>query len=134
MKVHFIFFLFCVYLLSPVQGQAQMVYVSGFVKNHASGKMKGNVSVFESVSGIGTITNSDGYYRLLLNPGLQKLEISSPGFITYSSTFTLRADTIISVELVPLSFSPEKPVGEEALDVESYFASKLTREPANKAK
>lgn len=123
MKAHFIFFLFCTYLFLPSLGQAQLISVSGFVKSQPTGKAKGNASVFESVSGVGTITNSEGYYRLLLNPGQQKLEISSSGFDSYSSTFKLVNDTVISVELVPLNFSQEKSDGTKILNFEQYAAS-----------
>ncbi len=123
MKAHLIFFLFCINLILPFQGQAQLISVSGFVKSQQTGKAKGNASVFESVSGVGTITNSEGYYRLLLNQGQQKLEISSSGFDSYSSTFKLVNDTIISVELAPHNLSQEKTEGTKVLKFEPYAAS-----------
>jgi hypothetical protein len=134
MKAQFIFFLFCIFLFLPSQGQAQLISVSGFVKNQSTGKAKGNATVFESVSGIGTITNSEGYYRLLLNPGQQKLEISSAGFDKYSSTFKLVNDTIISVELVSLNLSQEKTDAAKVLNHEPYTASGTGKDIGNKTK
>ncbi len=101
MKANFLLILFCFAFLIPHQGKAQYLSISGFVKNHFNGEVKKNATVYESISGIGTITNSEGYYRLLLTGGRQNLEISSPGFKTYASKFNLINDTIVSVELIP---------------------------------
>lgn len=134
MKTHLIFFLFCLYLLLPSRGLAQLITVSGFVKSQSTGEVKGNASVFESVSGVGTITNSDGYYRLLLNPGQQKLEISSAGFNSYASNFKLVADTVISVELVPYNLPQEKSDRTAELNFAPYAASDTGKAVGNRKK
>lgn len=94
----------------PQPAQGQLLSVSGQVKNFISGQVVANATVYESVSGIGTITNSEGYYRLLLNRGQQNLRISSNGYEIYNSSFTLVADTIISVELKPQNLTDTKIV------------------------
>lgn len=94
----------------PKPAQGQLLSVSGQVKNFISGQVVANATVYESVSGIGTITNSEGYYRLLLNRGQQNLRISSNGYEIYNSSFTLVADTIISVELKPQNLTDTKIV------------------------
>jgi hypothetical protein len=104
MSAHVVFYLILTIAMLPLTGQAQLLSVTGYVKNQSTGEAKRNAAIFEKNSGIGTITNSDGYYRLLLNPGQRNLEISSAGFNSYSATFNLKSDTIISVELMPMGF------------------------------
>jgi hypothetical protein len=97
-------FLFGVLILLPHPGTAQMISVSGYVKNYVSDKAIENASIYETFSGIGTISNSNGYYHLLLKPGKQHLDVSYTGFEKYSKEFQLTGDTIISVQLIPENF------------------------------
>ncbi|SHF20904.1 CarboxypepD_reg-like domain-containing protein [Mariniphaga anaerophila] len=85
--------------------KAQLVSVSGYVKNYITDKPVENAAVYEAHSGIGTITNSDGYYRLWLKKGEQELKISNAGFEDSAPTFLTASDTIVSVNLKPRSFS-----------------------------
>ena len=91
-------------LIVPEYGQAQLIAVSGYVKNFVSDKVLENVSVYENESGIGTISNNDGYYKLLLKPGKQYLKISSHDFEDFSAKFELKVDTIITVRLKPNNY------------------------------
>lgn len=91
-------------LVVPEYGQAQLLSVSGYVKNFVSEKVIENVSVYENESGIGTISNNEGYYKLLLKPGKQHLKISSHGFENFSTEFELKGDTIITVRLKPANY------------------------------
>jgi hypothetical protein len=129
MKAQVILFPLFVFLFVPIAGMAQMVSVSGYVKNQTTGEVKKNVTIFESNSGIGTISNNEGYYRLLLNPGKLKLEFSSPGFSNVTSAFVMKADTTISVELVPLASPSDKTEGghEQQKDDVSPVLTKLVR-------
>lgn len=102
--------LFGVFILMPHAGNAQLVSVSGYVKNYVSEKAMENAAVYEAFSGIGTITNDSGYYRLLLKPGNQHLNFSSSGFEKYSREFNLAVDTIISVQLIPENFAGKEIV------------------------
>lgn len=108
MKTAVVLFFLSLCILIPAAANAQLVAVTGRVKNQLTGEGRRNVAVFESVSGVGTITDSDGNYQLLLNPGQRKLEMSSTGFSTVSTSFQLKRDTVISVELTPLAVSPVK--------------------------
>lgn len=108
MKTLVTFFLFGVVFMLPRFGQAQLLSVSGNVKNYFTGQVVENATVYETVSGIGTITNSDGYYRLLLNHGQQHLKISSTGYETFTSAFELASDTIISVDMKPENSTKNK--------------------------
>ena len=91
-------------LIVPEYGQAQLIAVSGYVKNFVSDKVLENVSVYENESGIGTISNNDGYYKLLLKPGKQYLKISSHDFEDFSAKFELKGDTVITVRLKPNNY------------------------------
>jgi hypothetical protein len=126
MKAQVILFFLFISFLSPIAGNAQMVSVSGFVKNQATGEVKKNVTIFESNSGIGTITNNEGYYRLLLNPKELKLEFSSPGFSSMTSEFKMKSDTTITVELVPL-VPPSDKTGEDNEQHKDDISSVLTK-------
>ncbi|HDR51342.1 MAG TPA: carboxypeptidase-like regulatory domain-containing protein [Mariniphaga anaerophila] len=99
MKTFIHFFLFCAVFILPQPGQAQLLSVSGYVKDYLTGQAVENATIYETVSGIGTITNADGYYRLLLNRGQQDLKISSARFEKFTCSFQLSSDTIISVNL-----------------------------------
>ena len=101
MKIILNFLILFGILIVPEYGQAQLLAVSGYVKNFVSDKVLENVSVYENESGIGTISNNDGYYKLLLKPGKQYLKISSHGFEDFSAKFELKGDTIITVRLKP---------------------------------
>lgn len=122
MRIQFVISLIIFCLLLTFNGKAQLISISGFVKNASTGELKRNATVFESGSGIGTITSNKGYYRLLLSPGQQKLEVSIAGFHKYTNSFELLADTIISVELLPLEQTHEKTVAEKKLKPETYDA------------
>ncbi len=134
MKVQLTILLISLCFLIPFHSKAQFNSISGFVKNVSTGEVKKHATVFESVSGIGTITNSDGYYRLLLTTGQQKLEISSPGFNKYTSSFYLRTDTIISVELIPLELTQEKDVAVRAPKPESFNSNDALKNQGNQSK
>jgi len=104
--------LFGVFILFPHAGNAQMISVSGVVKNYVTDRAIENASIYEAFSGIGTISNSDGYYHLLLKPGKQHLNITSPGFEKYSQEFRLTGDTIISLQLIPVNFGEKEIVAD----------------------
>ena len=108
--------LFGVFVLFPYAGNAQMISVSGVVKDYVSDNAIENASIYEAFSGIGTISNSNGYYHLLLKPGNQQLNISSPGFEKYSQEFRLTGDTIISVQLIPINFGERETVADRDSD------------------
>ena len=133
MKAQVILFFLFIFCCIPIAGKAQMVSVSGYVKNQTTGVVKKNVTIFESNSGVGTISNNEGYYRLLLNPGELKLQFSSPGFTSVTSVFKMKADTTITVELVPLASPSEKTEGgiEQHKDDVSSVLTKLVRKTDN---
>lgn len=101
MKTVLNFILLVGILIIPGYGQAQLLSVSGHIKNFVTDNVLSNVSVYENESGIGTISNSEGYYKLLLKPGTRQLKITSHGFKDFSAEFDLKGDTILTVRLKP---------------------------------
>lgn len=96
-------------ILFPRFAQAQLLSLSGYVKNFITGKPVENATIYEANTGIGTISNADGYYKLLLQKGKQELKVTSPGCQTYNYSFIMASDTIISVDLKSSNLS-EKTV------------------------
>jgi len=102
MKAIFNFFalIFVILNVSPVMSQT--IAISGYVLNKNTGAIVKNVSVFESVEGIGTISNKNGFYKLLLNPGEKDFKISDSGYETFIGKFDLKKDTTLMVQLKPI--------------------------------
>lgn len=90
-------------------GNAQLILVTGNIINEKTGIALENVSILESYSGIGTITNTNGFFSLMLNKGNAVIVISHEGFKDYSQKMGLKADTSLTVALVPLLNLKSKP-------------------------
>jgi hypothetical protein len=93
-------FLLCLFL--PVFGNDQLVLITGNIINEKTGNALENVSILESNSGIGTITNTNGFFSLMLNKGDVEIVVSHEGFKDFSQKMVLKADTSLTVSLVPL--------------------------------
>lgn len=89
------------FVILPNLSWAQFISVSGYVNDAESGNALKNVSVFETNSGIGTISNQTGFYKLLLEKGSISLKISNDGFQNYTTTMDLNSDTTLLVALQP---------------------------------
>ena len=85
----------------PLLGKTQLVTISGKVVNSKSGKVLENVSIFESSSNIGTITNKNGFFKLELPRGELEFKITDDGFRDFAQHIVLKSDTTISVVLEP---------------------------------
>jgi len=109
--IFYVFSLLLLFIISNISS-AQFYSVSGYITNSVTERGIVNVTVFEDISGIGTISNDNGYYRLILNPGKIKLIISRPGFKTFSTTFELKKDTVIFANLDSEPFPGSKIVVE----------------------
>ena len=93
-------FLLCLFL--PVFGNDQLVLVTGNIINEKTGNALENVNILESNSGIGTITNINGFFSLMLNKGNAEILVSHAGFNDFSKKLMLKADTALTVSFVPL--------------------------------
>jgi hypothetical protein len=102
MKTIVSYHLFLLCLLLPVFGNDQLVVVTGNIINEKTGNAIENVSILESNSGIGTITNASGFFSLMLNKGNAEIVVSHDGFKDFSQKMDLKADTALTVSLVPL--------------------------------
>ncbi len=123
MKRHLILIFTQLFLILSFNVHAQLASVSGFVKNRLTGEAIQDATVFESISEVGTITNNDGFFRLLLIPEEQKLEISSPDYKPHTLAFNLVADTVIIIELAPLNLSNTKSEEGNKYQVEPFASS-----------
>src|SRR5690606_29090468 len=132
MKTMFVLFVFGTLLTFPGVVQAQLLSLSGYVKNFITGEPIENAAIYEATSGIGTITNSDGYYKLLLQKGEQKLKITSAGSESYNSTFIMASDTIVSVELKPQNVSENSVVAGNKLKKDSASEQEKSAIPRRK--
>jgi hypothetical protein len=131
MKTIFYVFSLLLLFIIPNISNAQFYSVSGYIKDSVTERGIVNVSDFEDISGIGTISNDNGYYRLILNPGQTKLIISKPGFKSFSTTFELKKDTVISANLDSEPFPGSKIVVEN--DVPKKADSTKTKSSTSKA-
>ena len=91
---------FLLYLL-PVTSWAQFFTISGYINDSSNGKALENVSIFDSNSGIGTITNHDGFYKLMLNDKQVKLKITNTGFKPVVKEMEIVSDTTFVINLEP---------------------------------
>ena len=126
MKTVLNIFILLAFVIVPEYSQAQLISVSGYVKDFVSGQVIENVSVYENESGIGTISNNEGYYKLLLKPGNQRLKISRHGFNVFSAEFELKNDTVLTVNLKPNNYKlPELADGKIISEKEDLLQKKV---------
>ncbi|WP_321376112.1 carboxypeptidase-like regulatory domain-containing protein [uncultured Draconibacterium sp.] len=95
---HFALLLFII----PGMSWAQVIAISGYVNDGSSGKALENVSVFEKNSNIGTITNQNGFYKLILQQGEADLSITNGGFKSVQHHVKAISDTTLVVSLQPV--------------------------------
>jgi hypothetical protein len=93
----------------PILGNAQLVMVTGNILNEKTGSALENVSILESHSGIGTITNMSGFFSLMLKPGNAEVVITLNGFNDLSKKLVLNNDTTLSFSLTPVLNIKTKP-------------------------
>ena len=91
---------FLLYLI-PTMSWAQFVTISGYINDSSNGKALENVSIFEANSGIGTITNKNGFYRLVLNDSQVNLKITNEGFKPIVKELEIATDTTFVLNLEP---------------------------------
>lgn len=101
MKTTISFLLFIVICVLPGITNAQLVTISGSITNAFTGMAIENVSVFEKCTDIGTISNKDGFFKLMLHPGRLNLTFSENGFKTISENLVLKSDTTLVIHLKP---------------------------------
>ncbi len=128
MKFFLKLFFSIIVLFFSFAARGQLVSVTGYVRDFVSDKAVESVAVYESVSGIGTITNSDGYYKLLLSKGNRELKISSPGYESLKLPFKMNADTVISVSLKSMNVVNNRIVSGSRVKKDSTQTSAETKQ------
>lgn len=100
-------------LILPLAGNSQNATISGNITNQKNDKLLDSVSIYESNSRIGTISDKNGFYKLMLKPGLIEIEVTYDGFKNYKRKLVLLGDTTLNVQLVPLINLKSKNESEE---------------------
>jgi hypothetical protein len=86
----------------PFMGNAQYITVSGYVAHLFTGNPVENVNIFETQSGIGTITDKEGFFKLILKQGNLDISFALNGYKPVVEKFTAKNDTTLSLVLEPL--------------------------------
>ena len=101
MKTEIFYLLLLLFPFIPFSAGAQYKILKGTILNDKSENIIGDVNIFDKISGIGTISNANGFFSLMLKQGKPELNISRNGFKSITQTFELKNDTSIIVRLVP---------------------------------
>ena len=112
------------YMFLPLLGKTQLVTISGKVVNSKSGKVLENVSIFESSSKIGTITNEKGFFKLELPQGEMEFKITDDGFRDFAQHIVLKSDTTISVVLEPEIQNKNRHKKPETVQIDAKITKK----------
>jgi hypothetical protein len=100
MKTEFVYLLFLIFIL-PLVSNGQLAVIRGTITSEKYKTSLENVNVLDTLSGIGTITNARGEFRLMLQPGDAELIVSLDGFHPVARKFKLLADTTVNFQLEP---------------------------------
>jgi len=115
MKTFVCYHLLLLGLFLPVIGSSQILMVTGTIINKQSGETLENVNIFESLTGIGTITNISGYFSLMLKPGKAEFVITHEGYKDFIHKMDLQNDTTLTISLIPISGNKSKTKETEPL-------------------
>lgn len=98
MKTEIIYLLLLIFIL-PLTTNGQFAVIKGTITNEKSGNTLENVNILETLSGIGTISNSSGEFRLMLTRGDAELLITLDGYKNVTKQIKLVSDTTINIQL-----------------------------------
>lgn len=87
-------------LLLPMGLYAQ-IHVSGIVRDRMSGELLIGANVFDPVKMIGTSTDNNGYFNVVLDPESDSLVITYVGYTSVAIPKLQSHDTILNVTLLP---------------------------------
>ena len=96
--------------MSAYRVAAQNYTISGYITDRTTGETLLSATVFERISGKGSITNNYGYYSLTLPAGEVSLDYSYVGFQTEERSFTLHNDTVLPISLAESNLLQELTV------------------------
>jgi outer membrane cobalamin receptor len=78
---------------------SQNITVSGHITDRNSGETLINASVFNTITGKGSVSNVYGFYSLTIPKGEVKLRYSYVGFAPENLNLILKKDTVINIKL-----------------------------------
>lgn len=116
MKIPLAYYFITLLITIPYFGSCQFVNISGNIFSEKNGKVVGNASVFDNQTKIGTITDINGFFKLMLNPVKIELVVISDGYKDFAQTIHLKSDTTIVIKLKPLVRFKSKPKSDTELE------------------
>lgn len=99
MKTYYFLMFVLIFTYTPLRTDAQRFSVSGKVTDELTQMPVAQVNVVEVGSSIGTITNEDGSFFLMLNKGPVEIQFGGISHQPVKVSFELRQDTIIETRL-----------------------------------
>ncbi|NQU86554.1 MAG: carboxypeptidase-like regulatory domain-containing protein [Mariniphaga sp.] len=85
-------------LLTP-RIYAQRISIDGYVVNSKSGEYVKEVNILDEISGIGTISDNTGYFKLTLNAGDVQLTFYENAYKSFLTDFSVKNDTVLTVKM-----------------------------------
>lgn len=113
-------------LILPFLGNAQQVTLSGKVLDGKTGKALCYASIFESGSKIGTISDENGFFKLVLSKGVLNITVSDNGFKNFSKQLVLKSDTSFIIKLDPEMNSKTRLKNNVSLQADAKTSKKDT--------
>ena len=95
----FLFILLASILTQTSYGQNKQFTISGQIQDVKNGEDLISVTVYVPEEGIGTVTNTYGFYSLTLEEGTHEILVSYLGFSEQKFTVNLTADQTLNIEL-----------------------------------
>jgi hypothetical protein len=107
--------LFSLICIIPLLAAGQNISVCGYVSNKIDGSYLENVSIYESGSIIGTITDKNGFYKLILPAGAINLSATLQGYQDFKKQMNVDCDTVFSIQLKPKIDKKNTSKGENSI-------------------
>jgi len=115
-------FLIFMLLTTPIGLMAQTSVVKGTIKDAGNGELLIGVNVVYA-AGKGTVTGSDGSYRLELSYGTYELQVSYVGYVNHTSRIIINAPTLnLDIALRNITLSEVEVVADLARTRETPVA------------
>ena len=110
-------------LICPISS-AQLVTVSGHIRDGETKEYLEYTNIYDGVSGIGTISNSTGYFKLLLRSRETSITFSKTGYKEIIQSFVLQKDTTLNVILEQKQLNKPKPIKVSELSITNRKSTK----------
>lgn len=96
---------------------AQHITISGFVTDASAEETMIGATLYDRISGIGTVTNAYGHFSLTLPAGEAYISVSYVGYASHEQRFVLSADTVLNFALHSQSALDEVTIVGNRLDL-----------------